>query len=93
MRGEVGDLLADKYPAEKAAEMAKLLTSGTWSHEYPITYERAQKLGLHVRIDMPENMLRLMPLYPQPVRRQPSVDYLPLPYRLSRRAQRGGDLS
>ena len=86
MRREVEELLADKYPAEKAEEMAKLMTSGTWTHDYPITYERARELGLPVNSDMPENMLRLMQLYPQPMRRQPSVEYVPLPYRANRRA-------
>jgi ClpP class serine protease len=86
MRQEVTELLADKYPADKAAETAKLMTSGTWTHDYPITCERARELGLRVNSDMPENMMRLMQLYPQPVRRQPSVDYVPLPYRSSRRA-------
>ena len=86
MRQEVTELLADKYPADKAGEMAKLMTSGTWTHDYPITYERACELGLRVNSDMPENMLRLMQLYPQPVRRQPSVEYVPVPYRSSRRA-------
>jgi ClpP class serine protease len=81
MRHEVGELLAAKNPGEKPAEMAKLLTSGTWTHDYPITYERARELGLPVRTDMPENMLRLMELYPQPMRRQPSVEYVPVPYR------------
>jgi ClpP class serine protease len=91
MRHEVSELLADKYARENAEEIAKLLTSGTWTHDYPITYERAQTLGLRVRSDMPENIMRLMQLYPQPVRRQPSVEYVPLPYRASRRAQRAGD--
>ncbi len=91
MRQEVSDLLADKYARENAEEIAKLLTSGTWTHDYPITCERAHALGLRVRSDMPENILRLMQLYPQPVRRQPSVEYVPLPYRTSRRAQRAGD--
>jgi ClpP class serine protease len=91
MRHEVSELLADKYARENVEEIAKLLTSGTWTHDYPITYERAQTLGLHVRSDMPENILRLMQLYPQPVRRQPSVEYVPLPYRASRRAPRAGD--
>jgi ClpP class serine protease len=91
MRHEVSELLADKYARENAEEIAKLLTSGTWTHDYPITYERAQTLGLRVRSDMPENIMRLMRLYPQPVRRQPSVEYVPLPYRASRRAQRAGD--
>ena len=85
MRQEVGELLADKYPDGKAEDIAKLLTSGTWTHDYPITCERARELGLPVNSDMPENMLRLMQLYPQPMRRQPSVEYVPLPYRSSRR--------
>jgi ClpP class serine protease len=93
MRREVEELLADKYPAEQAADMAKLLTSGTWTHDYPITYERARELGFRVRSDLPENMLRLMQLYPQPMRRQPSVEYVPLPYRSSRHVRQAGDLS
>jgi ClpP class serine protease len=85
MRQEVGELLADKHPDGKAEDIAKLLTSGTWTHDYPITCERARELGLPVNSDMPENMLRLMQLYSQPMRRQPSVEYVPLPYRSSRR--------
>lgn len=85
MEQEVIELLADKYPAEKATALAKLLASGTWTHDYPITCERARQLGLHVRNGMPENMLRLMQLYPQPMRRQPSVEYTPVPYRSGRR--------
>jgi len=86
MRYEVGELLADRYPSEKAEEIAKLMTSGTWTHDYPITCERARSLGLPVNSNMPENVLRLMELYPQPMRRQPSVEYMPVPYRSDRRA-------
>jgi len=85
MRHEVAELLAEKFPAEKVEEIAKLMTSGTWTHDYPITCERARELGLLVNSDMPENVLRLMELYPQPMHRQPSVEYVPLPYRSSRR--------
>ena len=81
MEHEVTDLLGRKFPAEKASELAKLLTSGTWTHDFPITSDRGRELGLPVRDDIPENILRLMQLYPQPIRRQPSVEYLPLPYR------------
>src|SRR5881227_1148571 len=86
MRHEVAELLANKYPSEKAQEIAKLMTSGTWTHDYPITCERARELGLPVNTDIPENVLRLMQLYPQPMRRQPSVEYVPLPYRSNRGA-------
>src|SRR5947207_15345316 len=60
MEHEVTDLLGRKFASEKAAELAKLLTSGTWTHDFPITCERGQELGLPVRDDMPENILRLM---------------------------------
>src|SRR5438309_8820167 len=86
MRHEVGELLAAKNPGEKSADIAKLLTSGTWTHDYRITCDRARELGLPVNSNMPENVLRLMELYPQPMRRQPSVDYVPLPYRSNRGA-------
>ena len=81
MESEVGELLAGNYPADKAKELAKLLASGTWTHDYPITYERASALGLRVNKEMPESVLHLIQLYPQPTRRQPSVEYMPFPYR------------
>ena len=88
MEAEVRELLADRYSSEKAAELAQLLTAGTWTHDYPITFDRARALGLRVSSNMPEQMLDLMQLYPQPMRRQPSVEYVPLPYRSGQRSQR-----
>lgn len=73
----VRELLADKCPPEKADELARLLSEGTWTHDHPITFETARKFGLPVRCDMPPEFLDLMNLYPQPVRRQPTVEYLP----------------
>jgi ClpP class serine protease len=84
MEQEVSELLADKHTDEKARELARLLSSGTWTHDYPITYERAVALGLRVGNKIPESMMHLMELYPQPVRRQSSVEYLPSRYRASR---------
>ena len=75
----VRELLADKCPGEKTEELARLLSQGTWTHEHPITYETAKNFGLPVRSDIPAEFLTLMNLYPQPVRRQPSVEYLPEP--------------
>src|SRR5258706_9773554 len=49
MEAEVRELLADRYSPQKTEELAQLLTSGTWTHDYPITYERARELGLRVR--------------------------------------------
>jgi ClpP class serine protease len=73
----VRELLTTKRPADKAEELAKLLSEGTWTHDHPITYETAKNLGLPVRSDIPAEFLDLMALYPQPVRRQPAVEYLP----------------
>ena len=85
MREEVTELLAERYPSERVKELAKLMTTGTWTHDYPLTCDRARELGLPVNSNMPENVLRLMQLYPQPMRRQPSVEYVPVPYRSNRR--------
>ncbi|RLC37076.1 MAG: hypothetical protein DRH33_06145 [Candidatus Nealsonbacteria bacterium] len=73
------DLLSPHHPKEKAKKLAKLLSVGTWTHDYPITYEKAKELGLKVNSDIPPEFLQLMRLYPQPVRRQPSVEYIPFP--------------
>ncbi|MFC2969863.1 SDH family Clp fold serine proteinase [Acidimangrovimonas pyrenivorans] len=72
-------LLAGHMEAEKAREVAHLLASGTWTHDYPIPAEEAAAMGLPVSTEMPEEILRLMRLYPQPVRQQGGVEYLPLP--------------
>lgn len=77
VRESVRELLATKHPAAKAEELSRLLSEGTWTHDYPITYEAAQSFGLPVRCDIPSEFLDLMNLYPQPVRRQPTVEYLP----------------
>src|SRR6266446_4285565 len=81
VRKSVQELLATKTPDGKAEELARLLSEGTWTHDHPITYETAQSFGLPVRCDMPAEFLDLMNLYPQPVRRQPTVEYLPEPRR------------
>ncbi len=81
VRESVRELLADKCPPEKAEELARLLSEGTWTHDHPITYETARSFGLPVRSDLPPEILDLMNLYPQPVRRQPTVEYLPIPRR------------
>jgi ClpP class serine protease len=77
VRDAVRELLADKTPKDKADELARLLSEGTWTHDHPITYETARGFGLPVRSDIPSEFLDLMHLYPQPVRRQPGVEYLP----------------
>lgn len=73
------DLLAVRMPRGEAAALAEKLASGTWTHDYPIAAAEAKALGLPVSTDMPEDVLTLMTLYPQPVRQSGGVEYLPVP--------------
>jgi ClpP class serine protease len=89
MREAVKWLLTDKFPPEKAEEIARMLTEGRWTHDHPITYEDAKSMGLPVSSGMPEEILQLMSLYKQPVRTTPAVEYLPIPHRAPGRAEGG----
>ncbi|MCS7198146.1 MAG: hypothetical protein NZ930_05665, partial [Candidatus Bipolaricaulota bacterium] len=79
LQDAVYELLAGRYPEDQARELARKLSEGHWTHDYPITYEKAKELGLRVRSDIPKEFLHLMALYPQPVRHQAGVEYLPIP--------------
>jgi ClpP class serine protease len=75
------DLLKRKMTEDKAVVLAEKLSSGTWTHDYPIMVSTAKELGLPVSTDIPNDVLDLMKLYPQPVRQQSGggVEYLPVP--------------
>jgi ClpP class serine protease len=74
------DLLSGRLPDDKAAVLAEKLSTGTWTHDYPIFASTAKELGLPVSTKMPDDILELMKLYPQPVRQQSGgVEYLPVP--------------
>ncbi|RMH19326.1 MAG: hypothetical protein D6696_10850 [Acidobacteria bacterium] len=79
LREAVEELLEPKMEKAEASQLAELLSVGTWTHDYPITYRRAKELGLPVSDQMPQEFMQLMSLFPQPVKRQPSVEYLPVP--------------
>lgn len=76
IKAAVSELLQEHSPREKADELADRLSRGEWTHDYPISPVEAQALGLRVTTDMPAEVLELMTLYPQPVRTQPSVEYI-----------------
>jgi ClpP class serine protease len=79
LRIALEDLLSENYPSETCQRVATFLTEGHFTHDYPITIEKARELGLKVREDLPQEILELLSLYPQPIRRSPSVEYSPLP--------------
>jgi ClpP class serine protease len=85
-------LLADKMEEKSAKDLAELLSSGNWTHDYPIDSEQLKKMGLPVTVGLMEDIYSLMDLYPQPAQRRPSVQFIPLPYGKREREQGGKQL-
>jgi ClpP class serine protease len=77
VKGAVKTLLADYMPETEAEHIAITLSSGTWTHDYPLTPEVARLLGLPVKSGLDPDVYALMRFYPQPVRQQAAVEYLP----------------
>lgn len=86
----VRDLLLEHNTPEKADEIAKMLSEGRWTHDYPIDIEQARSLGLDVSEDMPKEVYQLMDLYPQTRQQRPGVEFIPLPYTPTPKAPAGG---
>ena len=75
-RGAV-ELLTPQMEEGAARALAEKLAGGHWTHDYALTAEEAKSLGLPVKVAMPNEILDLMKLYPQPVQ-QSGVDFLPI---------------
>ena len=58
------ELLSDKCTPDRGEERARLLSEGTWTHDHPITCQRAKSFGLPVRNAIPAEFLDLLSLYP-----------------------------
>ena len=71
------ELIGDKLPQEQASDLVEKLAGGQWTHDYGLTAEAAQGLGLNVKTGIAPSILELMKLYPQPVRLLPSIEFLP----------------
>ena len=87
LKDAVRKILRDKMDAQKADALAETLATGTWTHDYPLTYEELIELGLPVSTDMPAEVYEFMELFPQPKQKIPSVQYIPVPAR--HRSDRG----
>jgi ClpP class serine protease len=82
LKQSASDILKKRLPADKAEALAEKLSSGTWTHDYPLFAAVAKDLGLPVNTNIPNDVLDLMKLYPQPMRAQSGgggVEYLPIP--------------
>jgi ClpP class serine protease len=77
----VYSLLLKHQKPEKAQELAKMLSEGRWTHDYPIDFEQAHGMGLPVSDQMPMEVYQLMELYPQARQQRPGVEFIPIPYR------------
>src|SRR5215468_1349300 len=71
----------DSKPVESVFDLtlvlADMLAGGHWTHDYALTATEARELGLPVKVGMPQEVLALMKLYPQPVQ-QSGIEYLPI---------------
>ena len=75
------NILKDKMGEEKAHQIAKTLVEGRWTHDYPITLEKAKELGLNVKDEIPPEIYELMTLYPAPMMQRSGVEFVPSPHR------------
>ena len=76
----IARIARSQFSEEDAKKLADTLASGQWTHDYPIGFEEAKELGLKVSDKMPEDVYKLMNLYPQAPSRRPSVEFIPVPY-------------
>ena len=77
LREAVEDLLCARMAPDRCGAIASQLSEGRYTHDYAITPHEARSMGLEVSTDIPEEVMELMTLYPQPVRRQSAVEFLP----------------
>jgi len=77
----VYEILKDKMGEEKAKYLSETLSTGKWTHDYPLTIRKLRELGIEVNTDLPEIVYALFDLYRQPVNQRPSVQYVPVPYK------------
>jgi ClpP class serine protease len=76
LRTAACELLSGSMSDNASCAVSDQLASGRWTHDFPITPEHAAEIGLKVSTKMPEDIMSLMDLFPETIRRQPSVRYL-----------------
>lgn len=89
VRQTITRLVEDKLAEADAQKLAETLSSGQWTHDYPIKFDEAQEMGLPVTVEVPEQVYDLMELYPQGGRRRPSVQHVPIPEKKKDKADQG----
>ena len=59
----------------QAKEVARILSTGTWTHDHPLQPRELKALGLPVEVGVPRGVHEVMRLYPQPQGRQSYADW------------------
>jgi ClpP class serine protease len=70
-------LLGQHMEPAKARDVARILSSGLWTHDHPLLPGELEPLGLPIKVGVPAEERALLALYPQPRGRQSAVDYFP----------------
>lgn len=77
VKSDASELIGDKLPKEQADKLVEKLAGGQWTHDYGLTAKEAKSLGFNITSGIAPSVLKLMQLYPQPVRQLPSIEFLP----------------
>jgi ClpP class serine protease len=73
----VTELLERHSDPQRARDVARLLSRGTWTHDHALMAPELARLGLPVRVGVADEERALMDLYPQPRGREAAVEYVP----------------
>jgi ClpP class serine protease len=84
-------LLGKRMDAARAADLAHLLASGVFTHDHPLMAPELERMGLPIKVGVPDEERLLMELYPQPRGREAAVEYVSGP-RLPPVLPRGRDV-
>lgn len=69
-------LLEKHMEPAQAREVARILSTGLWTHDHPLMPRELEGLRLPVKVGVPEEERQLLRLYPQP-RGRAGVEYFP----------------
>ncbi len=70
------ELLSGTVSENAAVAVSEQLSSGRWTHDYPIGFSEAKEIGLNVSNDMPREIMEMMALFPDTLNRNKSVKYV-----------------
>lgn len=76
----VRSLLQGRLTSDEIDEVVAWLTTGRFTHDFPLSYETVESFGFAVVDEVPADVYDLLRMYPQQPNNRPSVQYIPIPY-------------